>query len=224
MAEGPATPPIPKPVIIAALCVLTPRRMLRTITYYTSDTQPENESHLTVIADAIKTHFGTAYANLMPDTNFFSRVECRYYGAGGAAFMANSTAAAGPGLIDAPDSRDEDGGAESEDTLPDGDCLIIQKKTGQLGRGAQGRVFIGGLAEVINFEGGIATFGEGAAKTLAGKFALDINASGSGFTTVLHARHWRRSPNTLMPITKTYVVKGLTHLKRRQSAILRERL
>lgn len=224
MAEGPETPPIPTPIIVANLCVLTPRRMLRTVTYWHSDVWPENETQLTVAADAIKTAFGTAYCNLMPDTNYFQKVECRYYGAGGTGFMANSTAAAGPGLIDAPDDKSEDGGSESEDIMPDGDSIIIQKKTGLVGRANQGRWFIGGLAERINWSGELASVAEGAAKTLAAKFATDINVNGSGYTTVLHARHWRRSPNAMIPITKVYVIKGLTHLRRRQDKKLFERI
>lgn len=217
-------PPIPSSVLVADLCVRTPHRMLRTRTYWTSDTAPENETQLTVIADAIKTAFTNALPNVLPDTNYFSRVECKWYGAGNAFFFANSVAAEGPGLIDVPDGPSEDGGSESEDVMPDSTGVIIQKKTGKRGPSKQGRIFIGGIAEKTQYGGQIAEGYESYFKTLAGKFSADITINAGGVNTVLHARHWDRKNNVMEPITKTYVVKGTTDLKRRKTKVYAERL
>lgn len=227
MAERPPQPPIPAPILTADLCILTKHKMIRSRTYWSSDTAPENETQLTVIADAIKTAFNAVIIALLPDSHYFQRVECRWYGAGDSAFFANSTSAASQGSIDAPDNNDSlsDGaGSLSEDIMPDDTCLIIQKKTGLKGRANQGRIFFGGLAENVNYAGEVSSPFEANAKALAAKLNTDINVAGSGYTTVLHGRHWNRKVNQMKAITKVYVVKGIGSRMDRRPKTLMERL
>lgn len=217
-------PAIPANVLVADLVIRTNRKMLRSRLYYTSDTPPDDETDLTVIADQVKVHFTPSLPNLLPTLNYFSRVECRWYGAGSAFFFANSTAAEGAGLISSPMDSSEDGGSETEDVMPDGSAIIIQKKTGKRGPSKQGRLFIGGIAEAVNFAGEVTPGLVATTKVLAGKVAADITINTGGVVTVLHARHWDRKNNIMEPITKTYVVKGLADLNRRRAKILAERL
>ena len=227
MAERPPQPPIPPPILTADLVILTKHQPLRSRLYWASDTAPENETHLTVIADAIKTAFTNPLIALMPDTHFFQRVECRWYGAGDSAFFANSTSVAAEGEIDAPDENNavaDGAGSLSEDIMPDDTCLVIQKKTGLKGRANQGRLFIGGISETIQYAGEVSAAYATQAKTLAAKVNTDITVSGSGFTTVLHARHWNRKANQMKPITKVYVVKAIGSRMDRRPKQLWERL
>jgi hypothetical protein len=212
MAERPPQPPIPAPILTADLVIKTRYQHLRSRLYWASDTAPENESHVTVMADAIKTAFTPALPALLPDTHFFEKVECRWYGAGDSLLYANSSAAPGVGLLDAPndgDSLSDGDGSLSEDIMPDDTALVIQKKTGLRGRANQGRLFIGGIAENVNFAGVVSDPYIPHVKTLASKVVTDINVNGSGFTTVLHARHWNRIANQMKTITKVYVVNQM---------------
>lgn len=217
-------PQIPNGSLVADIVIGTPYRHLRSRLYYVSDTAPETESNLVVIADAIKSHLTPTLPALLPDTNAFNRVEVKYYGAGDTLIFAQSSAAAGFGLIDAPDAQDEDGGSESEDIMPTETALIIQRKTGFRGRSNQGRIFIGGIAETVQMRGLIANDFIAPVKTFAAKLNVDINVAGSGFTSVLHARHWNRKTNVLRPVTKIYVVAGTGTRRDRRIKAFRERL
>ena len=115
-------------------------------------------------------------------------------------------------------------GSLSEDIMPDDTCLVIQKKTGLKGRANQGRLFIGGISETIQYAGEVSAAYATQAKTLAAKVNTDITVSGSGFTTVLHARHWNRKANQMKPITKVYVVKAIGSRMDRRPKQLWERL
>lgn len=219
-------PPIPAGIIVADLCILTTHRMIRSRTYWSPDVAPETEIHLTVIADAVKTAFTTAIPDLMPTNHFFQRVECRFYGSGNSFFFANSVAAAGPGLIasaEAP-TTEFDPTSTSEDIMPDDTALILQKKTGLRGRANQGRVFIGGMSEKVQFAGEVTELYIEKVKTLAGKLNTSITVNGSGYSSPIHGRHWNRKDNVMRPITKVYAVKAIGSRMDRRPKLLYERL
>jgi hypothetical protein len=202
-------PAIPSNVLVADLCCDAGNKILRSRTYWSSDTAPENETHLTSIADAVFATFKPAYIAMMSDNYYFSRVECRWYGAGNTMFFANSSDGAAVGLIGSvnkPADGDEDSLA-SEDDMPLDNALVVQKKTGLRGRSNQGRLFIAGLSEKSFWRGELNQLFYVKAKALAAKVNTDINVANGGYNTTLHARHWNRKENVMRPITKVYVVK-----------------
>jgi hypothetical protein len=94
--------------------------------------------------------------------------------------------------------------------------LIIQKRCGILGRSNRGRWFIPGLHEALQNAGVIDVEYRAACKTIADLMSTDVTVS-TGFSTVMHARHYNRKLGTVVPITKCYAIGALgTRRDRRQ--------
>lgn len=218
--------PIPTPTIVADLVVKTKWAYRRNRLYYEPTANPGDEIALGHCADAIFNAFKDDIVLLMPDEHYFQRVECRFYGPGSTGFFANSSVAPVVGDIETPDENTtaSDIYSASEDILPDEVSLIIQKKTGLTGRANQGRLFLTGLSERVNFAGEVSAGYRGSAATVAALVATDVSVSVGAFVSVLHARHWNRKTNDMKPITKTYVVNGMGSRRDRRRPVPMERL
>jgi len=220
-------PAIPTPCVAFDLCILTKHAIRRSRLYYEFDgAPPTNEVQLGACCEHVKSQFGPAIAELLPDCHRFEKVEGTYFGAGGSGFVAASTSAAVDGELTSPDSLTEDEAIEggSEDVMPDEAALIIQRRTGMRGRQNYGRLFLSGLSERINFAGQVTPDFHGLAKAVAALVPADMNVAAEDYTGLMHARHWNRKDNILMPVTKAYVVGAIGTRKDRRPPLTLERL
>jgi hypothetical protein len=172
---------------------------------------PTGLTQIEACCNRLMAQYPPFFTPYLSNQTFITRFEGRWYGGGGAAFEGNSTVAAVQGGLTTviPNSgADATGSSGQADTLPDEACLIIQKRTGLTGRSNYGRWFIPGLGEAIQNAGEIDVEYRGLIKVTADSLSTDVVVS-TGFSTVMHARHYNRKTNALIPITKCYAIQTL---------------
>lgn len=224
MAETPPpAPPIPRSTIVCDLVTETPWALRRNRFYFTSDNAPTGLTDLEHICNRVMAVYSPLLKVMQTTQVKQLRVEGRWYGPGTTGWEANSTSAAVAGTLPAVTPNSETDAEDSMmDTLPDEVCLIIQKRTGNTGRSKYGRWFFTGLSEKVQNAGQVDQEMIANAKTLAASLSDDITVS-TGFATVLHARHWDKKNNVMLPITKCYVVRAIGTRKDRRRPLKLER-
>lgn len=225
MAETPVPqPPIPKPVFIGDLVMKTQQGFRRNRFYYVLDLPATTITAVEICAEKLFGVITPKLKQLVTAQVELLRVEGRFFGADGSDIEGNSTSPKVLGDITAvtPGSESDDGSLP--DTMPDESVLIIQKRTGTAGRGARGRWFFSGLGEAVQNNGVIVEGFQDDAKELADVLSEDIDTGAGDFTTTMHARHWNRDSNTLMPITKCYAIRVIGTRKERRNPLQLERL
>lgn len=218
--------PIPRPCIVADMVVDTSWGIRRNRFYFEADIPPAGITDLEAMMNRLMAVYCPLFITKMTSQCKILRFEGRWYGAGTTGWEGNSTVSAETGTNAAvtPGSTSE---AEGEadiltDTLPDEVSVIIQKRTGNTGPSQMGRWFFTGFSEKLNNHGVIAVNWIAGLKAIADLLSTDVTVTGA-FSTVMHPRHYNQKANSLMPITKCYVLKTLGTRKDRRRPLALER-
>lgn len=199
---------IPSPVLVMDLVTKMPSGEYRNRFYFEATIYPTTIPQLEACCNRVMSVYTTLLSALCTTQVSFTKVEGRAYGVGGTEFEANSTSPEVAGGITAvaPNSPSEDGSLP--DTFGADVVLIVQKRTGKVGRQKRGRWFFCGLSEQLANNGLIIDDVLVNVKGLADGLSNTVTVT-SGFSTVLNPRHWDRKGNTLEPITKCYAIRNL---------------
>lgn len=102
---------------------------------------------------------------------------------------------------------------ENQGTLPRTVALLVQKKTGLVGRQHRGRMYIPGVDESVSDEGIIDPGMRATMIALGALFATDVTAPSAG---ILHGRHWNRKEGTFEVVISGRVRVVLATERKRQ--------
>lgn len=228
MAERPPQPPIPRGTYVMDAVIKTLWGVRRNRFYFVSDAIAADEEDLKDIADAFHTHISGQFVDLMPDLHKLLRFEIKYYKGVDGYIFANSTPAALNGQLTTPapagTGEGEDNDEDSEDILPDEVSLVIQLKTGIGGRANQGRRFITGLSEKIQYAGEVTPDFYPKVLALAAKIKAPFNITIAAGTESMLPAHWNRKANVMKPVTACYVVNAMGTRRDRRKSIPWERI
>lgn len=215
----------PSNTLITDMVTRTPWGERRNRFYWDASVGPTGLTQLEAICDRVLAVIGTNYITLLSAQCQIMRFEGRFYGAGSTEFEANSTSAPldGARVAVIPNSGTDAIESTLADTLPDEVCLIVQKRTGNIGRSKRGRWFFTGLSEQIQNAGEVDAAVRASVKVFADTLSNDITVS-SGFSTVLHARHYDKLNHALLPITKCYAIRTMGTRRDRRRPLRLSRL
>lgn len=217
--------PIPPSTLVTDMVIQTPWAERRCRFYWEVSAPPTTLTHLEAICDRLMGTVAVNFKAIMTTQVFITRFEGRWYGTGTTTFEANSTVASAQGTFTAvqPNSGSDSTTSNVSDTLPDEACLIIQKRTGTIGRAAMGRWFVPGLSEQMQNAGEVDIEFRTLAKTLADTCSSSVTVS-TGFSTILNPRHYNRKTNALMVITKCYALRTIGTRRDRRKPLRLSRL
>jgi hypothetical protein len=215
----------PVNTLVADMVTRTPWGERRNRFYFEPTVSPTGITQLEAIMNRLHAVISALAIEIMSNQCSVVRWEGRFYGTGSSEFEANSTTAAQPGnhIAVTPNSTTDETSSYTADTLPDEACLIVQKRTGTIGRSKRGRWFFCGLSEVMQNAGEIDIEYRGQAIDLANGLSSDVTVT-SGFSTILHARHYDHKNNMMLPITKCYAIRTLGSRRDRRAPLRLSRL
>lgn len=221
--------PFPPGTLIFDLVTKTPRGRRRNRMYYENDGGgvPNTVARLRAFANLVMTTWAPLMRPLMSADAVIEKVEAYAYNVGGPEVEALSTIAAVEGEI--PTSVGFEG--EANDLLPDEVSLMVQVRTGIIGRANRGRRFFCGLSEKVNTNGVITdTTYRDAAKDLANQLPTTIESESLDIpdedpvSVALAARHYNRKTNALLPISQAFAVETLASRRDRRQPLEFERI
>lgn len=215
---------LPSSTLVADMCVQTPWALRRNRFYFSPTVPPGGITQVEACMNRLMAVYAPVFAPIMTTQVKILRFEGQWFGGGGSGFEGNSTVGAVSGTwaaVQPNSSTDLDD--QLPDTLPDEASLIIQKRTGNRARSKNGRWFFCGLSEQMQNAGQIDAQQTGLAITIATLLSDDVTVS-SGFSTVLHARHYDHKNSALLPITKCYAIRTLGTRRDRRGPLRLERI
>lgn len=193
--------PLPATIAYFDMLVQTTFRTCSSRHYFEFATPPTTQAQLTALADAASALVAVKIKGILSS-------DCGYLGL----YMRYKT---GGTDIEAFSSEGADAGDGDPDPLPDEVCAEIQKRTGQVGRDKRGRYFFSGISSAAQADGVLTDGFKPGLAALAAFLGADI----AGGTSVLHARHYDRKTNTLIPISQCRPVAVLASRRDRRKPL-----
>ena len=149
-----------------------------TILYYKPTDLVITQQNIVAVADFILAKLGTACRAVIPPYIKFNPIVVRTHG-DGTDLEDTSSEASGAGTYTILQSEL---GLGENDVLPEGNQVVIQRRTGLAGRSKRGRVFIPYVPETFCDNSTLNAVGLPKYKTLAQKIAQSIEAGDNGET------------------------------------------
>jgi len=216
MAEHVPQPTIPA-CITARMFIEHPRYVMSNTFFYTADVYPDNLNGLRLIGNVIFAAWVAALKPLYGETvHFRGCFLTRQTGSGSSMEDFTST---GSGFGDITAGTEVDESSTTSGNLPAETALIIKKLTNAAGPAKRGRWFFGGVHEDVQVNGLIHQDFKAKVLTVCSVGASDLSVpAGSGYAgSALHARHWNRKDNQLMPIAACRAVIDFGTRRQRRS-------
>lgn len=179
-------PVIPNPVLIFVARVLTLNGAFANISYWEPTSSITTSAALNTMCNDFNTAFSALYAAVMNTGTRYIGCEVTYKN--GATLLNGSK-----GVIVA--------GTLANTPVSDQNAVVIRKLTGKAGRQNRGRYFIGGMDSScfdLDLPDEVAAAMVTPYRNLAAAYGADKTLNGQ----VVHARHWDRKNNQLVPITE----------------------
>jgi hypothetical protein len=179
-------PIIPKPVVTMVFYVTTKAGQFANVTFWSASPAPASVGDVQAIADAASAIMAPLYIAAIHSSAAYAGVHAKYED-GTHIYEADSSSGTGIGTV---------GGT----AVSDQNAAVLRKYTGLAKPRNRGRWFVSGMSS-LNFASTnpdeIDSAYYASYEAIVAAFTADMTAGGS----VLHARHWNRTDNVLVPIS-----------------------
>lgn len=160
---------------------------------------PPSLATVTTYANAFNTAYATAVAAALTTAHQLTSVTLKWV-TGGAE-------------VEGDNNNGPVAGTVSGDTLPEVNTMVIQRRTGLVGRMKRGRIFFPYVPESFQDEGDLSGSGITAAAALAGMVKSDVVASGVTYKP----QHFDHKNNVLVPVVQAGYLNQVTTRRDRRS-------